>query len=223
MDGMHDLGGRQGFGRVRYTLKAPDLPRAAGRSASTRSTPRGQARHLQHGRVPPRDRAHGAAALSSGQLLRTLADEPRTLCIEKGIFTKESSSARRRHVSALAAARPRPQQRGRRAKLQVGDRCACAPTTSRASCACRLHPRQDRRRRRESPAYPFPDAHAHGVDAEDEPTYDVPASTPRNCGPTRPTRRRSMSACSRATWIAPTDRVLALTASDLRPVRHEKM
>ena len=25
----------------------------------------------------------------------------------------------------------------------------------------------------ESPAYPFPDAHAHGVQAEDEPTYDV--------------------------------------------------
>ena len=24
-----------------------------------------------------------------------------------------------------------------------------------------------------SPAYPFPDAHAHGVQAEDEPTYDV--------------------------------------------------
>ena len=25
----------------------------------------------------------------------------------------------------------------------------------------------------ESPAYPLPDAHAHGVNAEDEPTYDV--------------------------------------------------
>jgi nitrile hydratase len=25
----------------------------------------------------------------------------------------------------------------------------------------------------ESPAYPFPDAHAHGVEAADEPTYDV--------------------------------------------------
>jgi nitrile hydratase len=24
-----------------------------------------------------------------------------------------------------------------------------------------------------SPAYPFPDAHAHGVEAADEPTYDV--------------------------------------------------
>jgi nitrile hydratase len=24
-----------------------------------------------------------------------------------------------------------------------------------------------------SPAYPFPDAHAHGVEADDEPTYDV--------------------------------------------------
>ena len=29
----------------------------------------------------------------------------------------------------------------------------------------------------ESPRYPFPDAHAHGVDAEDEPTYDVRFST----------------------------------------------
>jgi nitrile hydratase len=26
---------------------------------------------------------------------------------------------------------------------------------------------------RETPAYPFPDAHAHGIQAEDEPTYDV--------------------------------------------------
>ena len=25
----------------------------------------------------------------------------------------------------------------------------------------------------ESPAYPYPDAHAHGIEAEDEPTYDV--------------------------------------------------
>jgi nitrile hydratase len=25
----------------------------------------------------------------------------------------------------------------------------------------------------ESPAYPFPDAHAHGIQAQDEPTYDV--------------------------------------------------
>jgi len=25
----------------------------------------------------------------------------------------------------------------------------------------------------ESPVYPFPDAHAHGVEAEEEPTYDV--------------------------------------------------
>ena len=25
----------------------------------------------------------------------------------------------------------------------------------------------------ESPAYPFPDAHAHGIEADDEPTYDV--------------------------------------------------
>jgi nitrile hydratase len=24
-----------------------------------------------------------------------------------------------------------------------------------------------------SPAYPFPDAHAHGIEARDEPTYDV--------------------------------------------------
>ena len=24
-----------------------------------------------------------------------------------------------------------------------------------------------------SPAYPFPDAHAHGIEAQDEPTYDV--------------------------------------------------
>ena len=24
-----------------------------------------------------------------------------------------------------------------------------------------------------SPAYPFPDAHAHGIQADDEPTYDV--------------------------------------------------
>ena len=29
----------------------------------------------------------------------------------------------------------------------------------------------------ESPAYPFPDAHAHGVEAADEPTYDVRFST----------------------------------------------
>ena len=26
---------------------------------------------------------------------------------------------------------------------------------------------------RETPAYPFPDAHAHGVEADDEPTFDV--------------------------------------------------
>ena len=29
----------------------------------------------------------------------------------------------------------------------------------------------------ESPPYPFPDAHAHGVEADDEPTYDVRFAT----------------------------------------------
>ena len=51
----------------------------------------------------------------------------------------------------------------------------------------------------ESPAYPFPDAHAHGVEAADEPTYDVRFRS-EDLWPNSAEPRSCTSACSRATW-----------------------
>jgi len=69
MDGMHDLGGRQGFGAVRYTLNAPAFHAAWEVRANSLYAFAVRRGNLQHGRVSARHRAHGATPLSRRQLL----------------------------------------------------------------------------------------------------------------------------------------------------------
>jgi nitrile hydratase len=132
MDGMHDLGGRQGFGRVRYTLKAQTFhePLGEARQRAVLLAVRlgifnmDEYRHAIE-RMEPR---HYLPASYYERSLTSLARS----ASRKASFTKESSSARRqarsrsRCRSAPAAATwPTREASSRR-------RCACAPTSSRA-------------------------------------------------------------------------------------------
>ena len=103
-----------------------------------------------------------------------------TLCVEKGIVTREELERRaQRRLPAVAAERAGPHRTSpRRERFTPGDRVRV--TTDYVPGHVRM-PGYIRGKTgvvvSESPAYPFPDAHAHGVEAADEPTYDVRFST----------------------------------------------
>ena len=175
MDGMHDLGGRQGFGAVRYTLNAPAFHAAwevRANSLYAFAVRRGifnmdEYRHAIE-RMEPR---HYLAASYYERSLTSLA----TLLVEKGIVTREELERLAQGLFPLAA----PSAPGRtnvptRERFQPGDRVRVRadyvpghvrmPGYIRGKAGVVVS---------ESPAYPFPDAHAHAVEAQDEPTYDV--------------------------------------------------
>lgn len=175
MDGMHDLGGRQGFGAIRYTRDAPAFHAAwevRVNSLNALAVRRGifnmdEYRHAIE-RMEPR---HYLAASYYERSLTSLA----TLLVEKGIVTREELERRAGGFFPLAG----PGAPGRsnvpvRERFQPGDRVRVRadyvpghvrmPGYIRGKAGVVVC---------ESPAYPFPDAHAHGVEAQDEPTYDV--------------------------------------------------
>jgi nitrile hydratase beta subunit len=175
MDGMHDLGGKQGFGRVRYTLDAPAFHASWEVRANSLygfAVRQGlfnmdEYRHAIE-RMEPR---HYLTASYYERSLTSLA----TLCVEKGVFTREELE--RRAGGAVPLAQPSAPGRGNapaRQRFQPGDRVRVRaehvpghirmPGYIRGKTGVVVGV---------SPAYPFPDAHAHGVEAEDEPTYDV--------------------------------------------------
>lgn len=175
MDGMHDLGGKQGFGPVRYALNARvfHAPWEKRVNALYSLAVRlgifnmDEYRHAIE-RMEPR---HYLSASYYERSLTSLA----TLCVEKGIVTAEELE--RRAGGAFPLARPSAPGRGNaegRERFQPGDRVrvrddhipghARMPGYIRGKCGVVVG---------ESPVYPFPDAHAHGIDAEAEPTYDV--------------------------------------------------
>ena len=201
MDGMHDLGGKQGFGRVRHSPTRAGLSRSRGRSASTRST---------------RSRSSSASSTWTSTVTRSSAWSRATT--SRPATTSARSRAWRRSASRRASSRARSSSGARRARsrsLRPARRAArtprsasasrpatgsgCAPTTFPATCACRAtSAARPASWSSESPAYPFPDA---ACARRRRPRTSRPttcASTPRSCGPTRPTRRSCMSACSRA-------------------------
>ncbi len=175
MDGIHDLGGRQGFGPVRYTqnakaFHAPWEVRVNGLYAF--AVRRGifnmdEYRHAIE-RMEPRH------YLSAGYYERTLTSLA-TLCVEKGVVTREELERRAggRFPLAAPSAPGRGNVEGREA-YQPGDRVRVRthyvpghvrmPGYIRGKTGVVVGV---------SPAYPFPDAHAHGIAAADEPTYDV--------------------------------------------------
>jgi len=175
MDGMHDLGGRQGFGAVRYRPDARAFHEAwevRVNSLYAFAVRRGifnmdEYRHAIE-RMEPR---HYLTASYYERSLTSLA----TLLVEKGILTREELERRAQGRFPLAA----PSAPGRsnvptRERFQPGDRVRVRddyvpghvrmPGYIRGKTGVVVS---------ESPAYPFPDAHAHAIAAQDEPTYDV--------------------------------------------------
>ena len=175
MDGMHDLGGKQGFGRIRYALNAqvfhePWEKRANalyGFAVKLGIFNMDEYRHAIE-RMEPR---HYLSASYYERSLTSLA----TLCVEKGIVTLAELEKRANGTFPLSM----PSAPGRsnipgRERFQAGDRVRVRsdyvpghmrmPGYIRGKTGVVVS---------ESPAYPFPDAHAHGVKAEDEPTFDV--------------------------------------------------
>jgi nitrile hydratase len=175
MDGMHDLGGRQGFGAVRYRPDARAFHEAwevRVNSLYAFAVRRGifnmdEYRHAIE-RMEPR---HYLTASYYERSLTSLA----TLLVEKGILTREELERRAQGLFPLAA----PSAPGRsnvpaRERFQPGDRVRVRddyvpghvrmPGYIRGKTGVVVS---------ESPAYPFPDAHAHAIPAQDEPTYDV--------------------------------------------------
>jgi nitrile hydratase len=175
MDAIYDLGGRQGFGKVRYTFGAPSFHTAwevRANSLYAAAVRFGlfnmdEYRHAIE-RMEPR---HYMAASYYERSLTGLA----TLLVEKGIVTREELERRAGGQFPLSA--PSATGRGNapgRQRFRPGDRVRVRadsvpghvrmPAYVRGKVGVVVS---------ESPAYPFPDAHAHGVPAEDEPTYDV--------------------------------------------------
>jgi nitrile hydratase beta subunit len=175
MDGMHDLGGRQGFGPVRYAHDAKAFHHqweVRANSLYAHAVRRGlfnmdEYRHAIE-RMEPR---HYLAAGYYERSLTGLA----TLCVEKGLVTREELERRAGGAFPLAA----PSAPGRpndspRETFKPGDRVRVKddhvpghtrmPGYIRGKTGVVVS---------ESPVYPYPDAHAHGIAASDEPTYDV--------------------------------------------------
>ena len=175
MDGMHDLGGKQGFGRVRYSLRAQTFHEPGEKRVNALYSlavklgifNMDEYRHAIE-RMEPR---HYLSASYYERSLTSLA----TLCVEKGILTREELE--RRAEGSFPLSSPSAPGRGNVATRQIfkpGDHVRVRddyvpghvrmPGYIRGKTGVVVD---------ESPAYPFPDAHAHGIEAADEPTYDV--------------------------------------------------
>jgi len=175
MDGVHDLGGKQGFGRVRYTFNAPAFHaqwEVRANSLYAYAVRRGVFNMDEYRyaieRMEPR---HYLAASYYERSLTGLA----TLCVEKGLTTREELE--RRAGGAFPLSSPGVAGRGNAAGARPfvpGDRVRVR--SDYVPGHVRM-PGYIRGKRGVvvgvSPAYPFPDAHAHGIEASEEPTYDV--------------------------------------------------
>ncbi len=175
MDGIHDLGGRQGFGPVRYSPQAQAFhaPWEKRVNAMYSLAVRlgvfnmDEYRHAIE-RMEPR---HYLSASYYERSLTSLA----TLCVEKGLVTRDELERRAQGVFPLSL----PSAPGRSnvvapTSFEPGERVRVR--TDYVTGHCRM-PGYIRGKSgivvSQSPAYPFPDAHAHGVAAADEPTCDV--------------------------------------------------
>ena len=175
MDGVHDLGGRQGFGRVRYAQAATAFHadwEVRVNALYALAVRRGlfnmdEYRHAIE-RMDPR---HYLTASYYERTLTSLA----TLCVEKGVVSREELEQRAGGLFPLASpSAPGRTNAANRERFKPGDRVRVKadyvpghvrmPGYIRGKTGIVVG---------ESPAYPFPDAHAHGVASQDEPTYDV--------------------------------------------------
>ncbi len=176
MDGVHDIGGTQGFGPVRLT---PDSALVFHDDWEKRINAL-YGLVVRHGvfnmdeyrhaieRMAPR---HYMAASYYERTLTSLA----TLCVEKGVLSLAELEAAAGGTFPLALRLgPGRSNVATRQHFQAGDRVRVRdehvgghvrmPGYIRGKTGVVVS---------ESPRYPFPDAHAHSVVADDEPTYDV--------------------------------------------------
>ena len=175
MDGMHDLGGKQGFGVVRYTLDAAAFHAEWEVRANSlyAFAVRCGIFNMDEYRYAI-ERMEPRHYLSASYYERSLTGMA-TLCVEKGLVTREELERRAQGAFPLAT----PSAEGRtnvatREHFEPGDRVRVRGDYVPG------HVRMPGYIRGKhgvvvgvSPAYPFPDAHAHGIEAQDEPTYDV--------------------------------------------------
>ncbi len=175
MDGMHDLGGKQGFGPVRHRPNAPAFHatwEVRVNSLYSHAVRLGifnmdEYRHA----IERMDARHYLSASYYERTLTSLA----TLLVEKGVLSQDALErcAQGRFPLAAPSAQGRSNIAARRSHA-VGDRVRVREDYVAG------HVRMPGYIRGKtglvvaiSPAYPYPDAHAHGVQAADEPTYDV--------------------------------------------------
>ena len=175
MDGMHDLGGRQGFGRVRHSPRA-EVFHAEWEKRSNALV----AFAVKQGWINMDEYRHAIERMEPRHYLAAGYYERQftglvSLLIEKGVVSREALEqiAGGLVPVSLPSAPGRSNAAGR-VRFAKGDRVRVKedfvpghvrmPAYIRGKTGTVVE---------ESPAYPFPDAHAHGVHAEDEPTYDV--------------------------------------------------
>jgi len=175
MDGVHDLGGRQGFGTINYAPDAPFFHADWEKSVNALyglAVRKGifnmdEYRHAIE-RMPAR---HYLSASYYERTLTSLA----TLLVEKGLVSAQGLQELARGNFPLSrASAPGRSNLDAPLALEVGDRVRVKndffaghvrmPGYIRGKAGVVVG---------ESPAYPFPDAHAHGVAAQDEPTFDI--------------------------------------------------
>ena len=175
MDGMHDLGGKQGFGPVRYAPGAQAFHAAWEKRVNamySMAVRKGvfnmdEYRHAIE-RMEPRH------YMNAGYYERTLTSLA-TLLVEKGLTTPDELERMAQGSFPLAQASSAGRANAsERERFKVGDRVSVRndyvpghirlPAYIRGKSGVVVG---------ESPVYPFPDAHAHGIVADDEPTYDV--------------------------------------------------
>jgi nitrile hydratase subunit beta len=175
MDGMHDLGGKEGFGPVRYAAgkavyKAAWEPRANALYALGVKLGIINMDEYRHAieRMEPRH------YLSASYYERSLTGFA-TLCIEKGVVSREDLE--RLAEGSFPLSLPSAEGRHNAAtceSFKIGDKVRVKnefvsghvrmPGYIRGKTGIVVAASQP---------YPFPDAAAHNLQAQDEPTYDV--------------------------------------------------
>jgi nitrile hydratase len=175
VDRVHDLGGKHGFGPVRFTLDASAFHApwdVRANSLYVFAVRRGIFNMDEYRYAIERmDPRHYLTASYYERSLTGLA----TLLVEKGVVPHSELEARAGgHVPLATGGAPGRTNAAVRERWKIGDRVRVR--NDHVPGHVRM-PGYIRGKRGVvvgvSPAYPFPDAHAHAVPAEDEPTYDV--------------------------------------------------
>lgn len=174
MDGIHDLGGRQGFGKVSpedreafHEYWEKKINAISGRLVGQSVYNMDEYRHAIE-RMDPR---HYMAASYYERVYTAVV----TLCVEKGIFTvEELDSAAGESVPLAGPAKPGRVAESELPVLAIGDTVRVKmdfvgghvrmPAYARGMTGLIVG---------QSPEYPFPDAAAHGLHSARQRTYDV--------------------------------------------------